>query len=163
MSKIEYDFKNTIILYADYKKILQNKISKVCSKIEFDDSKITWVIFNPDEHEREDFLGYIGRFCGWNLRRYCGWDYGHCNPKKNKIWISTLSIMKDYDASRLKKDDFLADVIIDEITHIQTDSDHGSAKYDMTFRENMINYYFSPIEQAMLKRKLSNFESLVVI
>ncbi len=34
-----------------YKKILLDKIRKVCKKIGFDDSKIRWVIYKPNKYE----------------------------------------------------------------------------------------------------------------
>ncbi len=155
MSKIEFDLKDSVAQLINCKEILGNKISKVCSRIGFDDSKITWIVFDPNEKEKENFFAHI--------RGYYGCDYGYCVPEINKIWISTLSIMKDDDASPLKKihsqlkllllnkEDFLANVIIDEITHIQTGSDHGSEKYDTQLRENLISYYLSPKGQAVLK------------
>lgn len=148
MSNIKYDFKNTAILYVNYEEILEKKINSVCSKIGFDDSKITWFIFNPDEQKSKNNIGHI-------RIGYGGKDYGFCVPSENKIWISTLSIMKDRNASPLniihyraklpgmKEDDFLANVILDEITHIQTGYNHGSDEYDRKFQENVKKYYLS--------------------
>lgn len=166
MSNIKFDFKNTaIIQYADYEKILQKKIDSVCNKIGFNDSKIIWFIFDPKEKERKNALNHIR--IGMN-----GKDYGFCNPSENKIWISICSIMKDKDAlpinrirAQLKipgrvEEDFLADVILDEITHIQTGCDHGSEEYDRKLQENAEKYYRSTIDHIMLQ---SNVKRMNII
>ena len=152
------EFKTTeqaLILYCDYKKILQSKIDSVCKKIGFDDSKIQRKIYNPKTNK----ISLNQMFVGLN-----GKDYGYCSPRENIICISTLSIQKDASNSLLKKyntllrlekdtDDFLANVIIDEITHIQTQSNHGSLVYDKKFKDNVIKYYLSPLDRIMLKIK----------
>lgn len=154
MSNIKYDIKGS--LYMNYMKILENKISIVCNKIGFDDSHITWFIFDADERKRESKnimdslrIGYTGK------------DYGFSYINKNEIWISTLSIRKDKNSVQFnmignlpklplkKENDFLASVIIDEITHIQTGCDHGSYEYDIKLQENTEIYYFSPIERIL--------------
>lgn len=154
MSNIQLEsIGQAMILYCDYKKVLQSKIDKVCSKIGFDDSKIQWLIYNPKSNKTS--LAQI--LVGLN-----GEDYGYCNPNDNMIWISTLSIQKDASSSPLKNynnllklqkdtNDFLANVIIDEITHIQTKSNHGSAKYDDKFKDNVMRYYLNPVDRIMLK------------
>ena len=158
MSNIKFDFNSTaIIQYVDYEKILQKKINSVCKKIGFDDSKITWIIFVPNEKERKSLLNHIR--IGLN-----GKDFGFCIPAEKKIWISTLSIMKDKEAAlpinrirdqlkipEMVKEDFLADVILDEITHIQTNCDHGSDKYNRKLQENAEKYYLPTIDRIMLK------------
>lgn len=159
VSKIKFDSKGTsIVLYVNYKEILQKKINSVCGKIGFNDAKITWFIFDPNEKERKNAFDYIR--IGLN-----GKDYGFCIPAENKIWISTLSIMKDKDLSPINKirsqlkipgdieEDFLADVILDEITHIQTNCDHGSSKYNRKLQENAEKYYLSTIERILLQKK----------
>lgn len=159
VSKIKFDSKGTsIVLYVNYKEILQKKINSVCGKIGFNDAKITWFIFDPKEKERKNAFDYIR--IGLN-----GKDYGFCIPAENKIWISTLSIMKDKDLSPINKirsqlkipgdieEDFLADVILDEITHIQTNCDHGSSKYNRKLQENAEKYYLSTIERILLQKK----------
>ncbi|HCW03139.1 MAG TPA: hypothetical protein DGK91_00520 [Clostridium sp.] len=154
MSNIEYQFGGqTIALLCDYKEILQKKIDIVCTKIGFNDSKIKWYIFNPKI--RKTTIQNI--LVGMN-----GCDYGYCITDKNEIWISALSIQKcgsltAYDKInsmiklQKKADDFLANVIIDEITHIQTGSNHGQKDYDNKFIDNMRKYYLSPMERMMLK------------
>ncbi len=160
VSNIEFDSKRTaIVMYVNYKEILQKKISSVCSKIGFDDAKITWLIFDPNEKERKNAFDHIR--IGMN-----GKDYGFCIPAENKIWISTLSIMKDKDSSPINRirsqlkiprdveEDFLADVIIDEITHIQTNCDHGNSKYDRKLQENAEKYYLSTFDRILLQTNL---------
>lgn len=158
MSNIKFDSKRTVIaLYVNYKEILQKKINSVCGKIGFNDAKIIWLIFDPNEKERENAFDNIR--IGLN-----GKDYGFCIPAENKIWISTLSIMKDKDLSPINKirsqlkipgdveEDFLADVILDEITHIQTNCDHGSSKYDRKLQENAEKYYLSTIDRILMQK-----------
>lgn len=160
VSNIKFDFKRTaIVLYVNYEEILQKKISSVCSKIGFDDAKITWLIFDPNEKGRKNAFDHIR--IGMN-----GKDYGFCIPAENKIWISTLSIMKDKDSSPINRicsqlkipgnveEDFLADVIIDEITHIQTNCDHGNSKYDKKLQENAEKYYLSTLDRILLQTNL---------
>ena len=144
MSNIQLESNGqAMILYCDYKKVLQGKIDNVCQKIGFDDSKIQWKIYDSKSNKKsltQMLVGLNGR------------DYGYCNPKDNIIWISMLSIQKDAsnfmlknynNLLKLQKDtnDFLANVIIDEITHIQTQSNHGSSKYDDKFKDNVMKYY----------------------
>ena len=156
MSNIEFETTGqAMILYCDYKKILQSKINSVCQKIGFDDSKIQWKIYDPKTRKTP----ITQMFVGLN-----GEDYGYCNPRENIIFISTLSIQKDASNALLKKyntilrlekdtDYFLANVIIDEVTHIQTQSNHGSSAYDNKFKDNTIKYYLSPLDRIMLKNK----------
>jgi hypothetical protein len=160
MSNIKFDSKRTaIVLYVNYEEILQEKINSVCGKIGFDDTKITWFIFDSNETDRKNTLAHIR--IGLN-----GKDYGFCIPVKNKIWISTSSIMKDKNLSLINKmrsqlkrlgdieEDFLADVILDEITHIQTNCNHGSSKYDRKLQENAEKYYLPTINLISLQTNL---------
>ena len=158
MSEIRYHTNNSIIY--SYHEILEDKINKVCDKIGFNDSDVTWFIFNPNELKCVDsrIPGQIIKYI------YRGMDYGFCDLKKKEIWISTAAIMRDYfqslpnkmyssfGLSRSTEPDFLADVIIDEITHIQTGCDHGDQSYDMKLRENAIKYYIPLIERLWVKR-----------
>lgn len=155
MSNIEFDTKGSVmLLLCDYKKILQEKIDKVCQKIGFNDSDISWYIYDPKQNKNsidQIFVGLNGR------------DYGYCIPHKKEIYISTLSIQKDVNSTLLKKysellklpktDDFLANVIIDEITHIQTKQNHGNSEYEKKFIENANKFYLSPIERIMSRIK----------
>lgn len=127
---------------VDYSEILQRKITSICNSIGFNDSKITWVIYDPPKPNLSNLTNKIR--IGHN-----GLDYGFTLLTKNEIWISTSSIMKDVDlplASKIFKkpedgNDFLARVILDEITHVQTDCDHGMDKYDRKLEENCRKYF----------------------
>lgn len=141
---------NTAVLLSGYLNCLSDKIKTVCSKIGFSYTGITWIVFDP---AISDIYGnkpdnmqkiFIGRK---------GIDYGATNGI-DTIWISTLAISKDYSTfNTLKKlqqnigifptndKDFLAEVIIDELTHIATGCDHGTAKYDKKYAEFMNAYY----------------------
>ena len=55
-----------------------------------------------------------------------------------------------------KLDDSLANIIIDEITHIQTQSNHGTNKYDKKFGENLTLYYLNEIQRLSLKYVIKN-------
>lgn len=146
---IELDSKIQV-LYYDYKKFLSNKIKLVCSKVGFSYAGVKWIIFDPKISDvygnkpnqiQQMWVGSKGR------------DYGACN-RKDTIWISTLAINKEYSANsilnktnqalgivRKNEEDFLADVILDEIAHIATGCDHGSAKYDKKLAEFREHYY----------------------
>jgi hypothetical protein len=52
------------------------------------------------------------------------------------------------------EEDFLADVILDEITHIQTNCNHGSSKYDRKLQENAEKYYLPTINLISLQTNL---------
>lgn len=142
MSEIEYEHKYTGVIIGNDKEILQDKIKEVCQKIGFDDFHVKWHIFNPKEGKdiiEKILIGTYGR------------EYGYCNPYSNEIWISTLAIQRRLPDIYRKIDriikldriqeDFLANVIIDEITHIQTGRDHGSKEYDDALIDNLNMFY----------------------
>ena len=129
------------LFLAVYKSTLQKKIDIVCKKIDFDDSLIQWNIYEPETHNNTA----IGILVGIK-----GSNYGFCDPYQNKIWISTLSIQKELKTNKLfsnilclhkKQNDFLAEVIIDEITHIQTKANHGDSDYARLYEQNVCRYY----------------------
>lgn len=69
---------------------------------------------------------------------------------KKIIGISTAAIMKapNYDfltimqkISPQQKEDFLVNVILDELAHITTGKDHGSKAYDDTLSDYHRRYY----------------------
>lgn len=146
MSNIKFERDDCLMISKNgYIKILQSKINSVCKIIGFDDSKIQWIIYDPIM--RKTLLKQISE-------GFSGKDYGYCIPGKNIIYISTLSIQKNDSNSLFEKyhtvlpsnkykdkDDFLANVIIDEITHFQTHCNHGSLIYDKKFKENINKYY----------------------
>ena len=131
-----------------YKKILLDKIRKVCKKIGFDDSKIRWVIYKPNKYEIK---------LNTNLLSY---DFGFCILEKNEIWISTLAIEKERSNLTCEKScvfppknesDSLENILIDEITHIQTRCDHGNPIYDNKHKENIQKYYQKGINSISWK------------
>ena len=92
-----------------------------------------------------------------------GKDYGFCDPGNKEIYISILAIQGDLNGKNILKQinnnlnligktyklsgvtknkrDFLADVILDEITHIVTKSNHGDDEYDETLERFRYIYY----------------------
>lgn len=66
-----------------YKKLLLDKIHKICKKIGFDDSKIRWVIYKSNKYEIKLNTNLLSN------------DFGFCILEKNEIWISTLAIEKE--------------------------------------------------------------------
>lgn len=149
------------ILYVNYKEYLARKIKLVCSKVGFSYDNIKWIIFDPKisnvygnkpNQIQKIFIGRQGQ------------DYGACNLK-DKIWISTLAIQKELienstlakmntmlNGTTQKKEDFLANVILDEIAHIYTKSNHGDKKYDQELNR-IKDLYYNDIISRMLKVK----------
>ena len=143
MSKIE--FRNDSSVFAvTYRQILQEKINVICKKIGFDDFEVTWVIYDPKDEQSKMIEDVV-------LVGIPGKDYGYTILEQKKIYISILAMRKNinqgiYDSVKklggiCTQDDFLANVIIDEITHIQTGVNHGEERYDKKFRENLWKYY----------------------
>ena len=125
-----------------------DKIRKICKKIGFDDSKIRWVIYKPNKYEIK---------LNTNLLSY---DFGFCILEKNEIWISTLAIEKERSNLTCEKScvfppknesDSLENILIDEITHIQTRCDHGNPIYDNKHKENIQKYYQKGINSISWK------------
>lgn len=144
MSNIRYDDNSSHM--AVYKELLQAKIYSVCQSIEFDDEGISWVIFNAKKAYPDDIIGPI-------LVGRKGSDYGFFDPRKGEIGISIEAIQRGASVTSMvdtiaismfkpsKRDDFLADVLLDEITHYQTGANHGTPKYDDKLRDNRRRYY----------------------
>ena len=134
---------NINIVFISYKDELRKKIKSVCEKIGFCDKDIQWVIFDPRLKKitnpiEKVFIGSKGR------------DYGYCNCDNKVIYISTLAIQKNIKDNIIYKNkitinknnkDFLADVILDEITHIVTKCNHGNPKYDNQLDQFQRRYY----------------------
>lgn len=133
------------VLSSTYENTLKRKIAFVCKKINFNDSKIKWFIYryNIFKHTCPPYI---------NIEN--GNRFGYCDAANNTIWISILAINIDlYTAQQKKIDptlilnpcprDYLAEIIIDEITHIQTQLDHGNSKYDKKLKDNLNKYYSS--------------------
>lgn len=131
-----------------YKKILLDKIRKVCKKIGFDDSEIQWVIYKPNKYEIKLNTNLLSN------------DFGFCILENNEIWISTLAIEKEhYNLIREKlcvflkenESDSLENILIDEITHIQTRCDHGNPIYNKKHKDNIQKYYQKGINSISWK------------
>lgn len=138
------------ISLAVYVSALQRKIDEVCRKIGFNDSKVEWHIYEP----KIDGISKNNRVFQEVLIGRNGEDFAYTDVNKNEIWISTLSLKKGDNINSLIKQpfkscnnerDFLAEVIIDEITHIQTGLNHGETQYDNQFLQNIKKYYSSLI------------------
>lgn len=157
MSKIIYRNGQTMVLGFDHKKVLQEKISKVCRKIHFDDSGVTWEIF-------DSFTEYAdGRKKKVSERPFVGIkndgsDYAATDIQKRIVYVSLMAIGLDRRFAGMmlsanlpglnlgmpryrKYEDKLANILIDEITHLQTGKGHKSEIYNEKFRENMRMYY----------------------
>lgn len=147
MSKIEYKDIGAKSLIYDYKGILQKKINEVCLKIGFNDSDVNWYIFDPSKGKNIIEFALVGEQ---------GKDYGYCLPRKKEIYISVLAIEAQLEKSNSllavdRNSDFLADVILDEITHIQTAKDHDDAEYKNKLRKNNENFCYTLSERVLAK------------
>ena len=155
MSNIVFETSNSMIIVGNYKEILQNTISLVCKKINFDDKDVKWVIFDPKQGKSTSERLFVGRK---------GADYGYTNIQEQTIYISILAIQASEQIYGKKwnvrmrlgkiRNDFLSNVIIDEITHIQTKKNHGMEEYDKKLQENMDIFYLSLIDRMQGKHKL---------
>ena len=139
MSNICYEETN----FAIYGIILQKAINRVLSKIGLSDEGITWVIFNEKPCMKNGILHSP-------IVLPNSYRYGYCNVDKKIIGISTAAIMKapNYDfltimqkISPQQKEDFLVNVILDELAHITTGKDHGSKAYNDTLSDYHRRYY----------------------
>lgn len=149
------------ILYVNYKECLARKIKLVCSKVGFSYDNIKWIIFDP---KISNVYGNKPNQIQKISIGSQGQDYGACNLK-DKIWISTLAIEKELienstltkmntmlNGTTQKKEDFLANVILDEIAHISTKSNHGDKKYDEELTR-LKDLYYNDIISRMLQVK----------
>lgn len=139
MSNICYEETNLAI----YGIILQKAINKVLNKIGISDKGITWIIFNEKSHIGNGTLLS-------SITLHNSYKYGYCNIDTKVIGISTAAIMKapNYDVPTIiqnvlqqTKNDFLVNVILDELAHITTKKDHGSRVYDATLSDYYKRYY----------------------
>lgn len=142
-------------LHEMYQSYLSKKIKIVCSKIKFEKNDIKWIIYDPKSLTanpiEKSLIGTRGK------------DYGFCDPGNKEIYISILAIQGDLNGKNILKQinnnlnligktyklsgvtknkrDFLADVILDEITHIVTKLNHGDDEYDETLERFRYIYY----------------------
>ena len=136
---------------------LNKKIDDICTKIGFDDSNIMWIIYTP-----KTYTPLIDLICDYRES-----SYGYCCPSEKKIFISTEPIQDAIQKKLLfkcipsssyrKENDLLANVILDEITHIQTGCDHGNANYNKRHQKNRNLYYNDGITGFLLSNKSNSF------
>ncbi|KUO79067.1 MAG: hypothetical protein APF81_17350 [Desulfosporosinus sp. BRH_c37] len=131
-----------------YSFVLKQKIISVINKIGRDRfDKVKWIIFDAKNLNKRKFSSLLNIPSVYIVRQ--GKDYGFCIYEECEIWISTVTIQSSglFEQNiktlvpELNNSDFLADVIIDELTHIMTGKDHGSKEYDMQFNEYHNRYY----------------------
>lgn len=151
MSNICYEETN----FAIYGIILQKAINRVLSKIGLSDEGITWMIFNEKSCMKNGILPS-------HIFLQNSYRYGYCNVDKKIIGISTAAIMKapNYELLTImqkilpqQKEDFLVDVILDELAHIKTGKDHGSKAYDDTLSDYRRRYYIGNTYCMMVGNK----------
>lgn len=140
--------------------MLQKKITDVCRRIGYDDSGVVWEIFDSfveyaDGRRKTSSFNRI--FAGIKTD---GADYASTDVKKRVVYVSLMAIRLDrnyvgvsltpnflplnsgLEFGRVRKyEDKLANILIDEITHLQTGEDHGSKKYEKQFDRNIKLYY----------------------
>ena len=116
-------FHNSVSEQPVYKFVLQQKIAEVCKAIGFDDSDITWIIF---DNRNFNLIKHTANY-GWNLGELFtvnhGEDYGYCYPARNEIWISTLDDLLDIShfliiqgMGGIGKSTFLKYLFLDEVS-----------------------------------------------
>ena len=132
---------------AMYRIVLEKAIHDVCEKLSLTPSpEITWIIFdsNRDLSQLSPMEQMIVK--SWQRE---GHEYGHCNPKSKKIWISTMAI-ESYNIAAMPSiripgikpvDCLLANVIMDELAHINTGRNHGDPVYDRELISYRSRYY----------------------
>lgn len=132
-----------------YEGILEGAINDVCQRIGFDPNTVVWVIYSVDDSKLipplvPDWL------INCNSQRKNQWGYCEIAENKKTIYISTKAIIQSKYAlpnkcslgfeKKRSTHDTLTDVLLDEITHIQTRRDHGSPAYDRQYQNNCCKY-----------------------
>lgn len=86
-----------------------------------------------------------------------GRNYGYCNFISNEIRFRRLPYKNRCHILCCDNscEDILSDVIIEEITHLQTKSHRGTRCYNKQYRNNYSQYYNS--SRATLMRKQFNY------
>ena len=122
-------------------KTLAQQILHVCRKLDFDDSSVTWLIYDPLE----------STVCNPTSKTDIGThtdDYCHCDIDEKKIYISTFAIglariLTDHDKCDRKSpvNNILAELIIEEISKVQTCCSTYNNKVALKRRENIFKYY----------------------
>ena len=136
-----------------YCEVLRNKIRNVCYRIGFDDSNIKWIVFDPyivrlQENKNLLPIGKLKQdYLLAQFNPLKDGEIAHCSVSRREIYISTKvvdTISSTQINSRLlhplRKVDFPAEVIIHEITHIQTGRNHNDPEYKRKRDENERRY-----------------------
>lgn len=168
MSNIKsYGNKSTIETYAISK--LEYYINKVLRAIGENDDDITWYICEESDlpngpHLIPPVIENITRIAN---TPFINSKFGCCDYKTKEIWISTDALLTALSPSRnraFQVIDFcllrhfgnkkhneiqmqqmpsiLIRVIVDEITHIRTQADHGEAKYEEQWKKYWQMYFY---------------------
>lgn len=120
-----------------YKATLQEGVSAIIAQIGEDFRDVQWVIFDADK-----LLNLHPKVFGISFAPRRGEEYGFCKIAKEEIWVSTHTL-HSYNKAVVGStktlglfggSDLFTDVIIDELAHIKSRSDHGTPEYERTYR-----------------------------
>ena len=122
---------------ANIKNRLRKKVDEVLNLLGETDSEIHWII--TDKYSLHH--GFYGLF----RRGSPAWAF----PNQKEIYIDicilwrlSLPTSTLYDFMNVRfHNDFLANVIMDELAHIKTGKDHGSKEYDEKLTSYVDRYY----------------------
>lgn len=140
-------FEGEYPFFATYRTVLEKAIHDVSKKLSLTPSpEITWIIFdsNRDLSQLSTMEQMIVK-----SRPRKGHEYGYSDPKSKKIWISTMAI-ESYNIAAIPSikipgikpvDCLLANVIMDELAHINTGRNHGDPIYDRELMSYRSRYY----------------------
>ena len=131
-----------------HERILEEAINDVCQRIGFNPNNVVWVIYSVDDSNLIQSLVH-NMLMNCSSQRKNQW--GYCKITEKAIYISTKAIIQSKYAlpnkyalrfgEKRSTHDMLTDVLLDEITHIQTRCDHGSPAYDQQYQDNYCKYY----------------------
>ena len=131
--------------FAIYREILYDKAREVTQKIGFVVNRLEFVIFDAKTKKiNSTTLHHLNVFIP------AGRDYGYYDHNTKKIWISTMTLQKSQHPLKLPftklikpkpGSDFIANVIIDELTHRKTDKGHGTNEYDELYKQYICRFY----------------------
>ena len=121
-----------VMSLAIYNETLNNKLVEVANKTGANVKSVEWIIYEAEK--KVDLFN-----CSTPIRvtRY-GEEYGFMPLGTQQAWISTRAIREATLVSGhfsnlscfKEKSDILADIIIDELVHVETQKDHGTKEYD---------------------------------
>jgi len=127
-----------------FREKLRQKIQEVLDAIQESDDNIVWIITERLHVKRS--------FGGIPYQTSPAW----ADPHSRRIYINISLLTSHTVLSNVpclfpyfhKKNDVLANVIMDEIAHIKTGKDHGTTEYDETlmhYHERYYNKNFFPL------------------